>query len=112
MTPLQAMVDSAVLKEFAVGLLSRAAQASSFSRLIRDSATLGGTLGAGIASQADLLTALAILDAGAIGRSASKTQVNLSAGTAEHPGRALPGVTFKEKHERAVPCNHIIKNGR
>jgi CO/xanthine dehydrogenase FAD-binding subunit len=112
MTTLQAMVDSAVLKEFAVGLLSRAAQASSFSRLIRDSATLGGTLGAGIASQADLLTALAILDAGAIVRSASKTQVNLSAGTDEHPGLALSGVTFKGKQERRVACNAISKERR
>ncbi len=112
MTTLQAMVDSPVLKEFAVGLLSRTAQASSFSRLIRESATLGGTLGAGIASQADLLTALAILDAEAILRSASKTQVNLSAGTAEHPGLALSGVTFKGKQERRVACSSLSKERR
>jgi CO/xanthine dehydrogenase FAD-binding subunit len=109
MTTLQAMVDSHVLKEFAAGLLSRASQVSSFSRLIRESATLGGTLVAGIASQADLLTALSILDAQAVLRSASKTQVNLSAGTAEHPGLALSGVTFKGKQERRVACNSINK---
>jgi CO/xanthine dehydrogenase FAD-binding subunit len=109
MTTLQAMVDSPVLKEFAAGLLSRASQVSSFSRLIRESATLGGTLGAGVASQADLLTALSILDAQAVLRSASKTQVNLSAGTAEHPGLALSGVTFKGKQERRVACNSINK---
>ena len=112
MTTLQAMVDSPVLKEFASGLLSRASKVSSFSRLIRESATLGGTLGAGIASQADLLTALAILDAEAVLRSASKTQVNLSAGTAEHPGLALSGVTFKGKQERRVPTNSLAKERR
>ena len=112
MTTLQAMVDSPELKELAAGLLSRASQASSFSRLIRESATLGGTLGAGVASQADLLTALAVLDAEAVVRSASKTQVNLSAGTAEHPGLALSGVTFKGKQERRVPCNSLSKERR
>ena len=112
MTTLQAMVDSPVLKEFAAGLLSRASQASSFSRLIRESATLGGTLGAGVASQADLLTALAILDAEAAVRSASKTQVNLSAGTAERPGLALSGVTFKGKQERRIACNSLNKERR
>ncbi|HJT57497.1 MAG TPA: FAD binding domain-containing protein [Ktedonobacteraceae bacterium] len=112
MTTLQAMVDSAVLKEFAVGLLSRAAQYSSFSRLIRESATLGGTLATGVASQADLLTALAILDAEVVLRSGSKTQINLSAGTADHPGLALSGVTFKGKQERRVSYNFINKERR
>ena len=112
MTTLQAMVDSPVLKEFAVGLLSRAAQYSSFSRLIRESATLGGTLGAAVASQADLLTALAILDAEVVLRSGSKTQINLGAGTADHPGLALSGVTFKGKQERRVSYNFINKERR
>src|SRR5437763_7672467 len=102
MTTLQSMVDSPVLKDLAAGLLSRAALASSFSRLIRNSATLGGTLGAGVASQADLLTALAVLDAEVVLRSASKTQVDLSGGTAEHPGLPLAGVTYKGKHERRI----------
>ena len=112
MITLQTMVDSPLLKELAAGLLSRASQASSFSRLIRESATLGGTLGAGVASQADLLTALAVLEAEAVVRSASKTQVNLSAGTAEHPGLALSGVTFKGKQERRVACNSLSKERR
>src|SRR5437588_9082703 len=102
MTTLQSMVDDPLLKDLAGGLLARAALASSFSRLIRNSATLGGTLGAGIASQADLLTALAVLDAEVVLRSASKTQVDLSGGTAEHPGLPLSGVTYKGKHERRV----------
>src|SRR5438477_5107866 len=102
MTTLQMMVDSPVLKDLVTGLLSRAAQASSFSRLIRNSATLGGTLGAWVASQADLLTALAVLDAEVLVRSGSKTQVDLGAGSVEHPGLALSGVTFKGKQERRV----------
>src|SRR5437764_2422295 len=95
MTTLQSMVNSPILKNVATGLLARAALASSFSRLIRNSATLGGTLGAGVASQADLLTALAVMDAEIVLRSGSKTQVNLSGGTVEHPGFALSGVTYK-----------------
>src|SRR5438067_3068795 len=102
MTTLQTIVDNPLLKDVAGGLLSRAALASSFSRLIRNSATLGGTLGAGVASQADLLTALAVLDAEVVLRSASKTQVDLSGGTAEHPGLPLSGVTYKGKQERRV----------
>lgn len=103
MTTLQTMVDAAVLQNLASGLLSRAALASSFSRLVRNSATLGGTLAAGVYSQADLLTALAVLDAEVVLRSASQTQVNLSGGTPERPGLALAGVTYKGKQERRVP---------
>lgn len=102
MTTLQAMVDAAVLKNLASGLLSRAALASSFSRLVRNSATLGGTLGAGVHSQADLLTALAVLDAEVALRSGSQTQVNLGGGTLDRPGLALSGVTYKGKQERRV----------
>jgi CO/xanthine dehydrogenase FAD-binding subunit len=105
MTTLQDMVDSPVLKSLATGLLSRSALASSFSRLVRNSATLGGTLGAGVASQADLLTALAVLDAEVVLRSGSKSQVNLSGGTLERPGLALSGVTYKGKQERRVSYN-------
>jgi CO/xanthine dehydrogenase FAD-binding subunit len=107
MTTLQSMVDAPVLKDFATGLLARAALASSFSRQIRNCATLGGTLGAGTASQADLLTALAVLDAEVALRSGSKTQVNLSGGTLDHPGLALAGVTYKGKQERHVPCDSL-----
>jgi CO/xanthine dehydrogenase FAD-binding subunit len=103
MTTLQSMVESPILKDLASGLLSRAALASSFSRLLRNSATLGGTLAAGVASQADLLTALAVLDAEVVVRSGSKTQVNLSAGTIDRPGLPLSGVTYKGKQERRIP---------
>jgi len=102
MTTLQAMVDAAVLQNLASGLLSHADLASSFSRLVRNSATLGGTLGAGVPSQADLLTALAVLDAEVALRSGSQTQVNLGGGTLDRPGLALSGVTYKGKQERRV----------
>lgn len=101
MTTLQDIVDSPVLKTFAMGLLSRAAQVSS-SRLVRNCATIGGTVGAGVASQADLLTALLALDAEIVVRSGSKTELNLSGGTIDRPGLALSGVVFKGKRERRI----------
>ena len=102
MTTLQTMGDSPLLKDLITGIIARASLASSFSRLIRNSATLGGTLAVGAPSQADLLTVLAIMDAEVVLRSGSKSQVNLSGGTADRPGLALPGVTFKGKQERRV----------
>ena len=108
MTTLQAMADSPLLKDLATGIVARAALASSFSRLIRNCATLGGTLATGVPSQADLLTALAVMDAEVVLRSGSKSQVNLSGGSAERPGLALPGVTYKGKHERRVPYSALI----
>jgi len=107
MTTLQTMGDSALLKDLATGILARASLVSSFSHLIRNSATLGGTLAAGVASQSDLLTALAVMNAEVVLRSGSVSQVNLSGGTAERPGLALPGVTFKGKQERRVPCSAL-----
>src|SRR5207245_8818800 len=107
MTALPTMVHSPLLKELATGILARASLGSSFSRLIRDSATIGGTLAASAASQADLLTALAVLDVEVVLRSGSKSQVNLSGGTAERPGFALSGVTYKGKQERRVPCSAL-----
>ncbi len=112
MTTLQSMVDAPVLKELATGVLAQAAQASSFSRVIRNSATLGGTLAIGAASQADVLTVLAALDAEALLRSGSRTKVDLSAGTIERPGFALAGVTFKGKQERRVSCVNLSHERR
>ena len=109
MTTLQTMGDSQLLKDLSAGIVARASITSSFSRLIRNSATLGGTLAVGIASQSDLLTALAVMDATVMLRSGSKSQINLSGGTAEHPGLALSGVTFKGKQERQVSCRSIAK---
>jgi CO/xanthine dehydrogenase FAD-binding subunit len=86
--------------------------ASSFSRLIRNGATLGGTLGAGVASQADVLTALAVLDAEIVVRSGSKTQINLSGGTLERPGLALSGVTYTGKQERHISYASLATDRR
>lgn len=102
MTTLQTLADSPLLREIATGILARAARASASSPLIRNSATLGGTLATGATSQADLLTALAVLDAEVVLRSGSRTQLNLAGGTLERPGLALSGVTFKGKQERRV----------
>jgi len=107
MTTLQNIADAPLCKTFASGLLARTAQASSSSRLIRNSATIGGTLGTGAASQADVLTALSLLEAQVVARSGSKTSVNLSGGTAERPGLALSGVVYKGKQERRIACDDV-----
>lgn len=109
MTSLQQIVDAPLLKGFASGLLARAALVSSSSRLVRNSATLGGTLGAGAASQADILTALSILEAQVVVRSGTKTSINLSGGTQERPGLALSGVVFKGKQERRIACDDVTR---
>jgi CO/xanthine dehydrogenase FAD-binding subunit len=100
MTTLQEIVDTPLLKEFATGLLSQSAQVSSPSRLLRQSATIGGTVAVWEAAQADILTALVALDAEVVVRSARRTEVNLSGGTLERPGLALSGVVYKGKQER------------
>ena len=112
MTTLQNMVDAPELRELATGVLAKAAQASSFSRVIRNSATIGGTLAIGAASQADVLTVLAALDAEALLRSGSRTMVDLGAGTVERPGFALAGVTFKGKQERRVSSINLSHERR
>ena len=109
MTSLQSIVDAPLLQSFASGLLARTALASSSSRLTRNSATLGGTLSAGAASQADILTALSVLEAQVVVRSASKTSVNLSGGTTERPGLALSGVVYKGKQERRIACDDVTR---
>jgi len=62
MVTLQALVDSPLINTLAGGILAQAAQ-SSAARLIRNAATIGGTLAAGPAAQADLAAALAALGA-------------------------------------------------
>jgi len=112
MTTLQQIVDEQALQDGALGILPRTAQASSSSRPIRNGATVGGTLGAGIASQADLWTALVALDAEVVVRSGSQTQVNLGAGSYERPGLPLPGVIFKGKQERRIACRDFLLERR
>ncbi len=112
MMTLQQLIDAPLLADFASGLLARTAHVSSASQLIRNSATIGGTLGAGLASQADLLTALSVLEGQVVMRSGSKTSVNLSGGTTERPGLALSGVVYKGKQERRVACDDVAQQRR
>jgi CO/xanthine dehydrogenase FAD-binding subunit len=105
MTTLQNMADSPLLKNTVDSLLSRAAQASSFSRLLRNSATLGGTIGAGAASQADILTALAVMDAEVVLRSGSQTSVSLG-------GASSSGIVYKGKHERRIAFHSLALERR
>lgn len=107
MTTLQTLVDAPQLKGIGIDVLSQTAQASSASRLIRNSATLGGTIATGVVSQADLLTALVALDAEVVVRSGSRTQVNLSGGSSDRPGLALSGVVFKGRHERRIATSNF-----
>jgi CO/xanthine dehydrogenase FAD-binding subunit len=112
MTTLQTLADAPALRELATGILARAAAASSSSRLIRNSATLGGTLATGAHAQADLQTALAVLDAEVVLRSGSRTQIDLAGGSQERPGLALAGVTFKGKQERRVSLSALATQRR
>lgn len=112
MTTLAALADSALLRETATGILARAAKVSASSQLIRNGATLGGTLATGAASQADLLTALAVLDAEVVLRSGSKTQFDLTGGSLDRPGLSLASVTFKGKQERRVPFISLTQERR
>lgn len=105
MTTLQSMADSPLLKNTVDGLLARAAQASSFSRLLRNSATLGGTIGTGVASQADLLTALSVMDAEVTLRSGSQTSVSLG-------GASSSGIVYKGKHERRIAFHSFALESR
>lgn len=112
MTTLQQIVDAPLLRDFATGLLARSAYASSSSRLIRNSATIGGTVATGGAAQADLLTALVAMDAEVVVRSGSKSQIDLKGGTQERPGLALSGVVYKGKQERRIPCLEVTSARR
>jgi CO/xanthine dehydrogenase FAD-binding subunit len=62
MVTLQALVDAPLIHGMAGGILAQAAK-SSAARLIRNAATIGGTLAAGPAANADLAVALAALGA-------------------------------------------------
>jgi carbon-monoxide dehydrogenase medium subunit len=62
MLTLQALVEASIAQEVAGGILAQAAKTSA-ARLIRNAATIGGTLAAGPASNADLAVVLAALNA-------------------------------------------------
>ncbi len=77
MVTLQALVDAPLMREMAGDILARAAKTSA-ARLIRNAATIGGTLVAGPAANADLAVALAALNAQA--RLVGKTERMVPAG--------------------------------
>ncbi len=95
MVTLQALVDSPLLGEMAGGMLAQAAK-SSAARLIRNAATVGGTLAAGPAANADLAVTLAVLEAQA--RLVGERERLVPAETAfaqRQPGELLTEVIFK-----------------
>ncbi len=112
MTTLQHMADEPLLKEFATGLLGSCSSCILFFTLDSQLCDAWRNGCAGGPAQADLLTALVALEAEAVVRSGSKTQVNLSGGTAERPGLALSGVIYKGKQERRLPCGTCASERR
>jgi CO/xanthine dehydrogenase FAD-binding subunit len=107
MTTLQSLADAPLFGELALNILARAARTAPASRLLRNSATIGGTLALGSAAQTDIITALVALDAEAVVRSGSRTQVDLQGGTTERPGLSLLGVVYKGKQERRIACQEV-----
>jgi CO/xanthine dehydrogenase FAD-binding subunit len=107
MTTLQNIADAPMLGELALNILARSAHTAPASRLLRNSATIGGTLALGSASQTDIITTLVALDAEAVLRSGSRTQIDLQGGNSERPGLSLRGVVYKGKQERRVPCHEV-----
>jgi probable selenate reductase FAD-binding subunit len=95
MVTLQALVDSSLIGEIAGGILVQAAK-SSAARLIRNAATVGGTLAAGPAANADLAVALAVLEAQA--RLVGEEERLIPAETVfeqRQPGELLTEIIFK-----------------
>jgi probable selenate reductase FAD-binding subunit len=95
MLTLQALVDAPLAREMAGGILAQAAKTSA-ARLIRNAGTMGGTLAAGPAANADLLTALAALNASA--RLVGQTERTIPAETTftkRQPGELLVEVIIE-----------------
>ncbi|HEY7355510.1 MAG TPA: FAD binding domain-containing protein [Ktedonobacterales bacterium] len=89
MVTLQALVDAPLAQEMAGGILAQAARTSA-ARLIRNAATIGGTLAAGPAANADLSAALAALNARAALVGQAERAVPAEAVSAElQPGELL-----------------------
>ena len=112
MTTLQSIADAPLLGELATNILAQAARTAPASRLLRNSATIGGTLALGSAAQTDLLTVLVALDAEAVLRSGSRTQVDLQGGNSMRSGLSLRNVVYKGKRERHIPCQDVREERR
>jgi carbon-monoxide dehydrogenase medium subunit len=95
MVTLQQLVESPLAQEIASGILAQAAK-SSAARLIRNAATLGGTLAVGPPAHADLAVVLAAL--GAQAHLVGETERSVPAEVVfsqRHPGELLTEITFQ-----------------
>ena len=109
MTTLQQLMQHPLSDSIASGILSQAAHYSSTSHAIRNSATVGGTLALGVSSHADILTVLAALEAQAVVRSGSRTEVSLNGGMLERSGAGYSGIVYKGKQERRLDAATVSK---
>lgn len=118
MTTLQQLIQHPLSSGIASGILSQAAQFSASSHSTRHSATIGGTLALGAASHADILTVLTALEAQAVVRSGSRTEVSfngslnggLNGGMLERPGAGFSGIVYKGKQERRLDAASVSKD--
>lgn len=109
MTTLQQLTQHPLSSNIASGILSQAARFSASSHSIRNSATIGGTLALGASSHADILTALTALEAQAVVRSGSRTELSLNGGMLERPGAGFSGIVYKGKQERRLDVASVSK---
>ena len=109
MTTLQQLTQHPLSSGIASGILSQAAYCSTASDAVRNSATVGGTLALGVAAHADILTVLAALEAQAIVRSGSRTEVSLNGGMLERSGAGYSGIVYKGKQERRLDATTVSK---
>lgn len=109
MSILQQIAQHPLLSTVASGVLAQSAHCSSPSQSIRNSATIGGTLALGTASHADLLTVLTALEAQAVVRSGSRTEVKLNGRVQERTGSGFSGIVYKGKQERRIDCAEVSR---
>lgn len=109
MTTLQQLTQHALCNTLASGILAQAAHSSIPSHSIRNSATIGGTFALGAASHADILTVLTALEAQAVMRSGTRTELSLNGGMLERPGAGFSGIVYRGKQERRIDCASVSK---
>jgi CO/xanthine dehydrogenase FAD-binding subunit len=109
MATLQQLTHYPLLSTVASGIVAQAAHCSSPSHTIRNSATVGGTLALGAASHADLLTVFTALEAQAVVRSGSRTEVSLNGGMLERSTTGFSGIVYKGKQERRLDCASVSR---
>lgn len=109
MATFQQLAQHSLLRTVASGIIARAAHYSSPLHTVRNSATVGGTLALGVASHADLLTVLTALEAQAVVRSGSRTEVSLNGGMLERSSTGFSGIVYKGKQERRLDCTSMSR---